>query len=103
MFANPGLSVVAGDGLAGGVRWRWAGMVTLTVDPTKVPVLASANTFAATQTINNGNLALANGSLALPDSTNPMITVRGQPFLNHPARTSITTPFWAIAPASSTK
>ena len=85
MLANPNVTVMAGNGLAGGGVVALGGTTTLTVDPTKVPILASANTFAATQTINNGNMVLSNGNLALPDSTNGnagVITVGGTPFMH---------------------
>jgi hypothetical protein len=47
--------VTAGTDLTGGGT---TGKVTLNLDTTKVPLLASANTFTATQTV-NGNLALS--------------------------------------------
>jgi len=40
------------------------------VDTTKVPLLATANTFTAKQTISSGDLVVANGSIDLPLTTN---------------------------------
>lgn len=60
--------VTAGMGLTGGGT---SGVVTLNVDTTKVPQLATANTFAATQTISSGDLSLGTGAINLSASTDP--------------------------------
>ncbi len=57
MLANPSLTVSPGAGLAGGGAVALGTSTTLSVDSTKVPLLASANAFTGTQTI-NGNLFL---------------------------------------------
>jgi hypothetical protein len=74
----PGTSTItdvsAGSGLVGGGT---TGTVTVNVDSTKVPLLANANTFAATQTIN--------GDLNLPATTGPkvgVLNIGGVPFLH---------------------
>ena len=58
--------VTAGSDLTGG---GGSGNVTLNLDTTKVPLLAAANNFIATQTIASGNLVLGNGALTLPQTT----------------------------------
>ena len=45
-----------------------SGNVTLNLDITKVPQLATANIFAAKQSISSGDLALGNGNIDLPDT-----------------------------------
>jgi len=59
--------VIAGTDLTGG---GLTGTVTLNVDTTQVPQLATANSFAATQTV-NGNLALtgSGNGVQFPDGT----------------------------------
>jgi trimeric autotransporter adhesin len=65
--------VTAGKGLTGGGA---TGAVTLNLDTTKVPLLASANTFAAGQTINGGlraGSATINGLVSIPAGANNAI------------------------------
>jgi hypothetical protein len=57
--------VTAGTDLTGGGT---SGNVTLNLDTSKVPQLATANNFAAKQTISSGDLVLGNGSIDLPDT-----------------------------------
>ena len=52
--------------------------MTLNVDTTKVPLLTSANTFAASQTLNNGDLSLGSTFSA----TSGVINIGGIPFLH---------------------
>jgi trimeric autotransporter adhesin len=56
MLANSSLTVTAGAGLTGGGSVSLGGSTSLSVDTTKVPLLATANTFTGTQTV-NGNLS----------------------------------------------
>ena len=56
MLANPSLTVAAGTDLTGGGAVALGGSTTLNLDTTKVPLLASANTFTGNQTV-NGNLS----------------------------------------------
>lgn len=56
MLQNPSLAVSAGTGLTGGGAVQLGGAATLSVDPTKVPLLSASNTFTANQTV-NGNLS----------------------------------------------
>jgi trimeric autotransporter adhesin len=51
MLANSSLTVNAGTALTGGGAVSLGGNTTLNVDTTKVPLLASANTFTANQTV----------------------------------------------------
>jgi hypothetical protein len=68
--------VTAGTDLTGGGS---SGVVVLNVDTTRVPQLATANTFAATQTISSGNLALpdTNGT-----GTAGVLMINGNPFVH---------------------
>ncbi|MGO9273230.1 MAG: tail fiber domain-containing protein, partial [Terriglobia bacterium] len=68
--------VTAGTDLTGGGT---SSMLTLNVDITKVPQLATANTFAGTQTISSGNLALPDTNGA---GTAGVLTIDGNPFLH---------------------
>jgi N-acetylneuraminic acid mutarotase len=70
MLANPGLTVSAGTDLTGGGGVILGGSTTLNLDTTKVPQLGTANSFAATQTV-NGNLALtgSGNGVQFPDGT----------------------------------
>ena len=52
MLANPSLTVSAGTALTGGGAVALGGNTTLSLDTTKVPLLAAANTFATNQTVN---------------------------------------------------
>jgi len=56
MLANPALTVNAGTDLLGGGVVSLGGSTTLNLDTTKVPQLATANTFTGDQTV-NGNLS----------------------------------------------
>jgi hypothetical protein len=67
--------VTAGTGLTGGGT---AGTVTLNLDTTKVPLLSSANTFAASQAFSTGDLSL--GSTLSANSG--VINIGGIPFLH---------------------
>ena len=74
--------VTAGTDLKGGGS---SGTVTLSVDTTKVPQLATANTFAATQTISSGDLSLSSGALNLSpstDTTHGVIKQQGNPIFH---------------------
>jgi hypothetical protein len=51
MLANPSLTVTAGTDLTGGGAVILGGSTTLNLDITKVPQLATANTFAGSQTV----------------------------------------------------
>jgi hypothetical protein len=55
MLANPSLTIAPGSGLTGGGLVTLGGTTTLSVDATKVPLLAAANTFTGNQTV-NGNV-----------------------------------------------
>jgi N-acetylneuraminic acid mutarotase len=70
MLTNPGLTVSAGTDLTGGGGVILGGSTTLNLDTTKVPQLGTANSFAATQTV-NGNLALtgSGNGVQFPDGT----------------------------------
>ena len=52
MLVNPSLTVSAGTALTGGGVVALGGNTTLSLDTTKVPLLAAANTFTANQTVN---------------------------------------------------
>ena len=67
--------VTAGTALTGGGT---SGHVTLNVDTTKVPLLTSANTFAASQALTSGDLSL--GSTF--NATSGVINIGGVPFLH---------------------
>ncbi len=67
--------VTAGTALTGGGT---SGTVTLNVDTTKVPLLSSANTFAASQALSTGDLSL--GSTF--NATTGVINIGGIPFLH---------------------
>jgi hypothetical protein len=71
MLAHPSLTVTAGTDLTGGGAIALGGTATLNIDTTKIPQLASANTFKAAQTINGPSTAVAlnvvsGGGLAAP-------------------------------------
>ena len=67
--------VIPGTALTGGGT---TGNVTLNLDLTKVPELATGNTFTATQTITGGDLNLP----ATTSSTVGVINIGGKPFLH---------------------
>ncbi len=67
--------VTAGTDLTGGGT---SGHVTLNVDTTKIPSLAGANSFTATQTILSGDLNLP----ATTSASNGVINIGGVPFLH---------------------
>jgi hypothetical protein len=52
MLVNPALTVSAGTALTGGGAVALGGNTTLSLDTTKVPLLAAANTFSNNQTVN---------------------------------------------------
>jgi hypothetical protein len=52
MLANPSLTVSAGTALTGGGSVPLGGSTTLSLDTSKVPLLAAANTFSNNQTVN---------------------------------------------------
>ena len=69
------------DMLGGGT----SGMVTLNLDTTKVPQLATPNTFATTQTISSGDLVLGGGDIDLPQTASPasgVVNLGGNPFMH---------------------
>ncbi len=76
MLANPSLTILAGTDLTGGGVVVLGGGTTLGLDTTKVPQLGTPNTFAGTQTISGGNLALPNTT----GSGVGVITLGGNPF-----------------------
>jgi hypothetical protein len=67
MLANPSLAVSAGTDLTGGGPVALGNTITLNLDTTKVPQLASANTFTGNQTV-NGNLS-ATGVVGIGNTT----------------------------------
>jgi len=67
--------VTAGTDLTGGGT---SGHVTLNVDTTKIPSLAGANSFTATQTILNGDLNLP----ATTSASSGVLNIGGVPFLH---------------------
>ncbi|MGA8150995.1 MAG: hypothetical protein WB952_08605 [Terriglobales bacterium] len=73
-------AVTAGTDLVAGGS---SGNVILNLDLTKVPLLATSNTFAATQTISSGDLALTAGNLDLPITG--VINLGGTPFISSSA------------------
>ena len=65
MLTNPSLTVTAGTGLTGGGSVALGAGTTLNLDTTKVPLLAAANTFTASQIVNGSASATSfsgNGS-----------------------------------------
>ncbi|MGB6678993.1 MAG: hypothetical protein WBE44_20025 [Terriglobales bacterium] len=52
MLANPSLTISAGTALTGGGSVQLGGSTTLSLDTSKVPLLAAANTFSNNQTVN---------------------------------------------------
>jgi hypothetical protein len=52
MLVNPSLTVSAGTALTGGGGVALGGSTTLSLDTSKVPLLAAANTFSTNQTVN---------------------------------------------------
>jgi len=78
MLANPSLTVPVGTGLTGGGLVALGGSTTpISVDTTKIPLLATANTFTGTQTI-TGNLGLPHTNSG---GTQGIITFGGVPFV----------------------
>jgi hypothetical protein len=73
---GPILGVTAGTDLTGGGA---SGVVILNLDTTKVPQLAAPNTFAGTQTISTGNLAVP---MTTVDASNGVINLGGNPFIH---------------------
>jgi hypothetical protein len=61
MLANPSLTVSAGTALTGGGAVALGGSTTLSLDTTKVPLLAAANTFSTNQTVNGTLTATSSG------------------------------------------
>jgi hypothetical protein len=61
MLANPSLTISPGTALTGGGAVSLGGSTTLSLDTTKVPLLAAANTFSTNQTV-NGTLTAASFS-----------------------------------------
>jgi trimeric autotransporter adhesin len=74
-FPGTVTDVTAGTGLTGGGT---SSNVTVNVDSTKVPLLANANTFNATQTITNGDLNLP----ATTSAKVGVLNIGGVPFLH---------------------
>ena len=70
MLQHPSLTVAAGTDLTGGGSVSLGGTTTLNLDTTKVPQLATSNTFNATQHIN--------GDLDATGSVNAGLSVTGQ-------------------------
>jgi len=65
MLANPSLTISPGADLTGGGSVALGGSTTLSLDTTKVPLLAAANTFSTNQTVNGTLTAMSfsgNGS-----------------------------------------
>jgi len=59
MLVNPSLTVTAGADLTGGGAVSLGGSTTLNLDTSKVPLLAAANTFTASQTVSGDLTATA--------------------------------------------
>ena len=76
MLQHPSLTVTAGSDLTGGGAVALGGATTLSLDTTKVPLLASANTFTNNQTVNGtltattlmGTNAILSGQLLVNSS-----------------------------------
>ncbi|MGO9084168.1 MAG: hypothetical protein ACLQBK_03000 [Candidatus Sulfotelmatobacter sp.] len=86
MLANPSLTVAAGTDLTGGAKVMLGGSTTLSLDTTKVPQLASANTFTANQMI-TANLGIGTTAPAYTldvhgtgNFTGPITFAAGQTF-----------------------
>ena len=79
MLTNSSLTVMPGTDLTGGGVVALGGSITLNLDTTQVPQLGTPNTFAATQTISSGNLALPDTS---GTGTAGVLTINGNPFLH---------------------
>jgi hypothetical protein len=80
--------VTAGTDLVGGGA---SGAVTLNVDTTKVPQLATANTFGGTQIIGSGDLSVSNGNVDLPQTSTSgvgAVKIGGLPFIHSCCSTS---------------
>jgi hypothetical protein len=64
MLVNPSLTVSAGTALTGGGSLALGGSTTLSLDTTKVPLLAAANTFSNNQTV-NGTIKVTSGGFSI--------------------------------------
>ena len=86
MLANSAFTLMPGPGLTGGGVVSLGGSTGLNVDATQVPLLATANTFGATQTISSGDVAINNGNLDLPENngsgTEGVIIMGGNQFIH---------------------
>ncbi|MGO9269161.1 MAG: hypothetical protein ACLQOO_02690, partial [Terriglobia bacterium] len=81
-FPGTVTAVTAGTDLSGGGA---GGIVALGLDTTKVPQLATANTFTARQTINGGDLSLSTGDIDLPATTGAtggVVNLGSSPFIH---------------------
>jgi hypothetical protein len=65
MLTNPSLTISPGTALTGGGSVALGGGTTLSLDTTKVPLLAAANTFSANQTVN--------GTIVATSTTNTIV------------------------------
>ena len=64
MLTNPSLTISPGTALTGGGSVALGGSATLSLDTSKVPLLAAANTFATNQTV-NGTLTASSASVTI--------------------------------------
>jgi len=95
-------SVMAGNGLTGGPITTTG---ALSVDATKVPLLATANIFAGTQTISSGSLLVNAGDIYLPATTAASVgnlEIGGAPILHNCCVNSIGNTFVGINSGSYT-
>ena len=95
-------SVMAGNGLTGGPITTTG---ALSVDATKVPLLATENIFAGTQTISSGSLLVNAGDIYLPATTAASVgnlEIGGAPILHNCCVNSIGNTFVGINSGSYT-
>jgi hypothetical protein len=69
MLANPSLTISPGTALTGGGPVALGGSATLSLDTTKVPLLAAANTFSTNQTVNGTLTAASSGNSIVGNSS----------------------------------
>ena len=69
MLANPSLTISPGTALTGGGAVALGGSATLSLDTTKVPLLAASNTFSTNQTVNGALTATSSVNTVVGNST----------------------------------
>jgi hypothetical protein len=69
MLANPSLTISPGTALTGGGAVALGGSATLSLDTTKVPLLAASNTFSTNQTVNGALTATSSVNTIVGNST----------------------------------